>query len=201
MSVETRGRRSRQGRVSFTRSASIVAAIMLSVVIFVGREATAGSPDWIDWNGQNFLTPCQGDCSVSLSAGRQIATSMTRIMLIKHPVPPWEWRWGDAGIVDGLFSRRLVTFWHALDIETQIGVGKRFGDMKAVEFSGTLAARWTAFPWSDYVKTTIAITDGISLATQVDTVERNANSNHAGSVFLNYFSPEFTLANPQYDEL
>jgi hypothetical protein len=187
--------------VSFLRSASIAAAVMLSVVMFVSREATAGSPDWIDWNGQNFLGPCQGDCGVSFSAGRQIATSMTRIMLINNPVPPWQWRWGDAGIVDGQFSRRLVTFWHALDFEAQIGVGKRFGDMKAAEFWGTLAARWTAFPWSDYIKTTIAISDGISLTTQVDTVERNANSNHAGSVFLNYFSPEFTLSNPQYDEL
>jgi hypothetical protein len=125
---------------------------------------------------------------------------MTRIMLIHDPVPPWEWHWGDAGIIDGEFSRRLVTFWHALDIEPQIGIGKRFGDMQAVEFWGAVAFRWTTFPWNNYIKTSVAISEGISLATQVDTVERNANRNHAGSVFLNYFSPEITFSPPEYEK-
>ena len=55
---------------------------------------------------------------------------------------------------------------------------------QAAEFWGAVAFRWTAFPWNNYVKTTIAIVEGISLATQVDTVERDANPNHAGSTFL-----------------
>jgi hypothetical protein len=125
---------------------------------------------------------------------------MTRIMLIHNPVPPWGWHWGGAGIVDGAFSRRLVTFWHALDIEPEIGIAKRVGDMQAAEFWGAVAFRWTAFPWNHYIKTTIAISEGISLATQVDTVERDANANHAGSVFLNYFSPEITFAIPDYEK-
>jgi hypothetical protein len=183
------------------RAAGITTMVVsLVVVILANREAAAGGPDWIDWNGANFFGPCQGDCSVSLSGGRQITTAMTRIMLIHNAVPPWNWHWGDAGIVDGEFSRRLVTFWHALDIDPQIGIGKRFGDMQAVEFWGAVAFRWTAFPWNNYVKTTIAISEGVSLATQVDTVERDANPNHAGSVFLNYFSPEITLSLPRYEK-
>jgi hypothetical protein len=125
---------------------------------------------------------------------------MDRIMLIHKPVPPWQWHWGDAGIVDGAFSRRLVTFWNALNIEPQIGIAKRVGDMQAGEFWGVIAFRWTAFPWNNYIKTTIAISDGISLATQVDTVERDANANRAGSVFLNYFSPEITFSIPDYEK-
>jgi len=39
-----------------------------------------------------------------------------------------------------------------------------------------------------------------SLATQVDTVERAANANHAGSVFLNYFSPEITFSLPNFQK-
>ena len=46
--------------------------------------------------------------------------------------------------------------------------------MKTVEFWGILAARWPAFPQSDYVNTTIAISDGISLAT------RRRNDNDPG---------------------
>jgi hypothetical protein len=123
---------------------------------------------------------------------------MTRIMLIDNPVPPWQWHWGDAGIVTGEFSRRLATFWDVLDIEPQFGIGKRFGDMQAAEFWGAFTFRWTAFPWNDHVKTTVAISEGLSLATQVDTAERNGN--RAGSVFLNYFSPEITLSIPQYEQ-
>jgi hypothetical protein len=104
------------------------------VVIFASRETAADPPDWIDWNGEHFFEACRSDCSVSQSGGRQITTAMTRIMLIHNAVPAWEWHWGDAGIVDGEFSRRLVTFWHALELEPQIGIGKRFGDMQAVEF-------------------------------------------------------------------
>jgi hypothetical protein len=99
-------------------------------------NSTAGEAppyDWIDWNGPNFFGPCQGDCSVSLLGGRQITTAMTRIMLIHNPVPPSEWHQGDAGIVAGAFSRRLMTFWNALNIEPQIGIAKRVGDMQAVE--------------------------------------------------------------------
>jgi hypothetical protein len=55
-------------------------------------------------------------------------------------------------------------------------------------------------PWNNYIKTTIAISEGISLTTQVDTVKRDANANHAGSVFLNYFSAEITLSFPDYQQ-
>jgi len=183
-----------------SRFTCFVMVVMSWVVILASRGAAAGPPDWIDWNGENFFESCQSDCSVSLSGGRQITTAMTRIMLIHNPVPAWEWHWGNAGIINGEFSRRLVTFWHALDIEPQIGIGKRFGDMQAVEFWGAVAFRWTAFPWNDYIKTTIAISEGVGLATQVDTVERAANANHAGSVFLNYFSPEITFSLPNFQK-
>jgi hypothetical protein len=93
-----------------------------------------------------------------------------------------------------------VTFWNALDIEPEIGIGKRFGDMQAGEFWGALAFRWTAFPWNNYVKTTIALSEVISLATQIDTVERDANPNRAGSIVLNYFSPEITVSLPDYQQ-
>jgi hypothetical protein len=154
--------------------------------------------DWIDWNGENFFSPCSGDCSISLSGGRQIRTSMTRIVTLQKPA--WEWNWGHSELLAGAFSRRLVTFWNALNIEPEFGVAKRLGDMQAVEFWGAVTVRWTAFPWNDYIKTTIAFSDGFSLATQVDTVERNANVNHAGSILLNYFTPEITFALPDYDK-
>ena len=129
---------SRRMRARFPRAASI-GVFMFSLVMLTDRETAADSPDWIDWNGANFFEPCQDDCDVSLSGGRQISMSMIRIMLAHNPVPPWQWTWGDAGIVDGEFSWRLATFWHALDLEPRVGFGKRFGDMQAAEFWGAVA--------------------------------------------------------------
>ncbi len=82
---------------------------------------------------------------------------MTRVMLLRRPL--WNWQWGDAGLVAGQFSRRLLTLWNALNIEPQLGIGKRFGDMRAVEFWGAVAVRWIAFPWNDYIRTTVAISE------------------------------------------
>jgi len=155
--------------------------------------------DWLDWNGADFFGPCHADCSVTVFGGRQITTAMQSIMLIHNPVPIWNWHWGAAGIVGGEFSRRLVTFWDVLGIEPQLGVAQRFGDMHAAEFWGVLVFRWIAFPWNNYVKTSVAVADGLSLTTQIDTVERDKSSNHAGSIFLNYFTPEMTFALPKYE--
>jgi hypothetical protein len=163
----------------------------------------------VDWNGDNFFGPCRGDCSIAGFAGKEITTGMTRIFLVKYPmVPAWEWRWRDSGIVAGAFSRRLVTFWDAWDIELEIGAAKRFGLLQAGEFWGSAVIRWTAFPWNDYVKTTIALSQGISLATQVESRERALNRHRrtatgftkSGSILLNYFSPEVTFALPRYPD-
>jgi hypothetical protein len=98
-------------QASFLRAAHIT-VIMFSVVMLASREAAAGLPDWIDWNGANFLEPFQSDRSVSLSARRQIADR--HVDDPDHADQPsgsaLGMALGDAGIVDGQFSRRLVTF-------------------------------------------------------------------------------------------
>lgn len=101
-----------------------------------------------------------------------------------------------------MISRRLVTFGNALNIEPEFGIGKRFGDMNAAEFWVAIVVRWTAFPWNDTIKTSIALSDGPSLATQVDRNERalNDGQNPTASILLNYFSPEITFALPQYPD-
>jgi hypothetical protein len=69
--------------------------------------------------------------------------------------------------------------------------------MTAGEFWAALSFRWTAFPWNDVVKTTIALAEGASLATSVEREERRESvPGHTGSVVLNFFSPEITFAPP-----
>jgi hypothetical protein len=131
---------------------------------------------WIDWNGDNFFGPCHGDCAISLYGGKEVTTSMERIFFVKYPprlLPDWHWRGGY--LAAATFSRRLVTFMDVVSLEPEFGIGQRFGRMHATEFWGALNIRWIAFPWNNYIKTSIGLADGISIATKIDSKERLLN--------------------------
>lgn len=180
------------------------AAVAADDVLSLGGAFASG----IRWN-DSFFGLCRGDCAVSVFGGREMNSSMERVLFIKYPPRPfWTWHWRDSEFIGAAFSRRLVTIWDAVAIEPEIGAGKRFGEMHAAEFWAALNLRWTWFPWNNYVKTTIGVAEGLSMATQVDTAERLQNQFKivgnrlvfTGSDLLNYFSPEVTLALPQYPE-
>jgi hypothetical protein len=164
---------------------------------------------WVDWNGDNFFGPCRGDCAISLYGGKEVTTSMERIFFIKYPaklLPDWNWR--GTYLAAGTFSRRLVTFMDVLSLEPEFGVGQRFGQMHATEFWGALNIRWIAFPWNDYIRTSIGLADGLSIATKIDSKERLLNNYRvvnnklvfSGSHVMNFFTPELTLALPKYPD-
>ena len=122
---------------------------------------------------------------------------MQRIFIKDH-LPPWKWKYGDGGFVGGTFSRRLVTFLKFIDVEPEFGIGKRFGDVSAVEIWGSLYFRWTYFPWNDYLKTTIGVNTGLNYATKIEVKERQRSApGHRGSNVLHNFSPEMTFALPE----
>lgn len=168
--------------------------------------AAAKPAGWIDWNGDNFFGPCAGDCSVAVHGGRQVVSPMSQVFFERYPaIPVWKWTWRDSDIVALSFSRRLATFWQALAIEPEFGVAQRFGTMHAAEFWGAVVVRWTEFPWNDYVRTTIALSEGVSVASKIDPLERALNDpkvtktgvTRNASLVLNYFSPEITFGVPQ----
>ena len=179
-----------------------------AVLVPAPPRAPPAPADWIDWNGDNFFGPCRGDCAISLYGGKEVTTSMLRIYFLKNPPKPfWKWHWRNSEIVAGAFSRRLVTFWDALSLEPEFGVAQRFGEMHAAEFWGAITIRWSEFPWNGYLKTSIALSDGVNIATQVDTRERLLNDFKVvgnrlvftGSHFLNFFTPEMTFALPEHE--
>ena len=101
-------------------------------------------------------------------------------------------------IVRGKLVRRLVTLFKVIDIEPELGIGKRFGNVRAVEIWGALYFRWTYFPWNDYVKTTIGVNTGLNYATEIEAEERQRSTpGHRGSNVLHNFSPEVTFALPE----
>ena len=159
-----------------------------SAAAFEGEEPAS----FLTWHTDNFFTQCDGNCAVSVFGGPQLLTHQYNIFI--HLKPPWDWHFGNADLVGGAISRRLLTLWDSLDIESEFGLAKRFGDMHTDEAWLVVNFRWTRFPWNQYLRTSIAITAGPSFAVDLP---RNAHDNAA---ILNYFSPEITFALPQYPQ-
>jgi hypothetical protein len=113
--------------------------------------------------------------------------------------PPWQYRYGSSGLFGAALSRRVLTIANVIDIEPEIGLGQRFGDMHEEEGWVALYVRWTAFPWNDYVRTTVAASTGLNYASDVNAYEREAAGKDSnGSRLLHFLSPEVTFALPSH---
>jgi hypothetical protein len=146
----------------------------------------------LTWHTDNFFTQCDGNCAVSIFGGPQLLTHQYNLFV--HLTPPCDWRFGNADLIGGTISRRILTLWDSLHIESEFGLAKRFGSMHTEEAWLVLYFRWTHFPWNEYLRTSIAITSGPSFA-----VDLPSNAHHNATI-LNYFSPEITFALPQYPQ-
>lgn len=106
--------------------------------------------------------------------------------------------WEDAHLVAFGLGRRLITVWNHLNFELEGQVGKYFGDQDHLEFNLLLIARWLTFPWNDYLKTTLAVGNGVSYATDIPEIEAE---NHAKTArLLDYLMFELTFGLPQYPQ-
>jgi hypothetical protein len=157
-------------------------------------------PVWFASNTHAFFGPCAGDCGAAVYGGREITTPMSSVFLIHNPTAPWNVETGDAGVTAAVLSRRFATLLGALDLAAEVGVDRRLGDMHAT--TGWLAVdfRWTRFPWNNILSTTIAFSDGPSMASEIDREERIRSQNGRGSDLLNFASPEITFALPDHPE-
>ena len=147
------------------------------------------------WNTNDFFGPCRGECRLSFYGGPEIISDMTRIFLLQRPLPIWDWRAGGSGLAATAVSRRLLTWRGVAEVAPEFGAAKRIGDLTAGELWAALLFRWTAFPWNNYLRTTIGVSEGITYATKIDKEEWQFNKRR-GSNFLNFFSPELTFAPP-----
>ena len=81
------------------------------------------------------------------------------------------------------------------EIEGQIG--KHFREQTHWEFNVAAIVRWKRFPWNHYLRTSIAIGDGLSYATEVPPLELQSHTNTGATRFLNYLVIEMTVSPPQ----
>lgn len=86
---------------------------------------------------------------------------------------------------------------HGWELEGQ--VVKHMGLQTHWEFNGLVIWRWTNFPWNRYLKTTIAVGDGLSYATVVPPLELASHTNTGATRLLDYFLLETTFAPPWAD--
>jgi hypothetical protein len=141
----------------------------------------------------DLLSPCSGDCQLTAAFGRYVETSMSSIFFDPN-LAPWDWTYGDINFASLTFGRKVADFGHYISLEPEVGVGKRFGDANEFEFWGALYIRWNPFFWDHIIDTSIAVSTGVSYASESNRLEEKRV--HGDASFLHYFSPEITLALP-----
>ena len=80
--------------------------------------------------------------------------------------------------------------------EVEGQVVKHFREQTHWEFNIAFLLRWQQFPWNNFMRTSLAIGDGLSYATEVPPLELASHTNEGATRLLNYFVMELTFAPP-----
>ncbi|HSR54732.1 MAG TPA: hypothetical protein VLN73_00720 [Alphaproteobacteria bacterium] len=107
----------------------------------------------------------------------------------------------DVELLAGGVTARLYRFDFGLEVEGEMGAGRRFGDDRIWEFWVAAGLRWRDFPWNHIVNTTLALAfSGLHYTTAVSPYEEGFQEND-GVQILNFYSPELTLSLPSHPEI
>ena len=187
---------------------ALAAALALGQTVPVAAADMSEAPATVEvrenpvaerWGGglqfNSPFSPCAMNCAVHGFAGRYVRTPMSDIFGLSDVTAPWDWKFRDSTIVGAAFSRDVLTYGRFWAFETEIGAAKRFGAQDEWELWGALYWRWKAFPWNDYVRTSIAVSTGVNWASDVSRIEREKSPRHQSQV-LHYLSPEITFGPP-----
>lgn len=110
-----------------------------------------------------------------------------------------DFKFSNTGLVAAAVDHTLYSFDFGLNIETEAGIGRRFGKDNLFELWGAVGIRWTRFPWNHTVTTTFGgMVTGLDYITKDSTEELHVNPRP--TQLLNFFSPEITFALPEHPE-
>jgi hypothetical protein len=180
--------------------ARVFFSLVLGAVFFSAPVRAEG--EMFDWKWNSLDQECGGDCFAAIYGGPFIESNMSSILGLDGYTPPWKVDPGAGGIIAGTLGRRVATLWGVIDVEPEIGIAKRLGNMDQVEIWAAIFFRWTKFPWNDVIYTTVAASTGLNYAIGVSEIERErANNGLKGSKLLHFFSPEITFAMPEHKDL
>lgn len=136
--------------------------------------------------------------SATLFLGSSVADGKLRDLV----VAPWSGSWGDDTLAGGAVQYRVARFWRFFTFDLEAGGAYRFGDTEGGEFWAAAYLRYDGFPWSDYVYTTFGLSMGPDFVTRLPQVERGTDQRpeENQSRWLNFFSPEITVALPDWPQ-
>jgi hypothetical protein len=168
--------------------------------VYVVALTVSAKASEFDLRWRSLLQPCNGDCAIYVFAGSSIATNVQDIFF--KPIGPTAWQYSGGSIVGGAVERRIATVFNVIDIEGELGTAKRLGDQTEGEFWGAFYVRYTAFPWNNFIYTTLGLSTGLSYATGISDFEKAHSDLNppAGTHIQHYFSPELTFALPEHKE-
>lgn len=173
------------------------AALAFAALILMFCPLPAAAEDWLDWQWYGLTGPCDDKCAVMIFGGKFVETPMEDIFL-HGDLSPFGWDYGDSGFIGFSASREVASFWkERFAIETELGVGKRFGSMHEAEAWAALFLRYRDLPWNDHLYTTVAVSTGLNYASGISDEERARAGNDRGDRVLHYLAPEITFALPE----
>lgn len=176
-----------------------VVRVSLPLALALSCQVPQAAAEPLELRWTSLSQPCGGDCSFMVFGGNQVETGMARIFY-KEGILPHDWDYGDSYFAGANLSRRIGTVFEVIDIEGEVGVGKRFGDLEEAEIWGALYARYSHFPWSSIVRTSIGVSTGLNYATGVAQAENERTPDGSGDRLLHYLAPEITFSLPKHPE-
>lgn len=102
---------------------------------------------------------------------------------------------GSYNLIAAALGREIGRFGEHVSFELEGQAVKHFGGEDYLEFNGVIVGRWQTFPWKEHVKTSVAVGEGLSYATDIPEVERKDHNNV--SRLLNYLSFETAFSLPE----
>jgi hypothetical protein len=93
-------------------------------------------------------------------------------------------------------GKKMGNLFDRIDFELEGQIVKHITGQHHWEFNALVVARWLRFPWNDIIKTSFAVGEGLSLATETSVFEEKYHGEETNP-FLNYLMFEFDFALPQ----
>lgn len=135
-----------------------------------------------------------GDRAVTLYGGRYTDNSLPEEIIILKPIH-YEDSWIAVGAYSEVFSKPTDSRHWAYEGH----VVKHSGDQDHWEYNALVLHRWKDFTWSHPIRTSAAIGNGLSWATEVPALEESSRTNKNATQLLYYVLLELTLGLPHLE--
>lgn len=139
------------------------------------------------------LASCQGDKrALTLYAGRYTDASLPNDIALLRPV-----HFESSELAALAYAQRFHRFaGEGGQWEWEGQVAKHTGDQDHLELNALVVLRWQRFPWSENLRTSVALGEGLSWASEVPALEESLHTDGDAAQLLNYLLIEAAAGLP-----